>query len=607
MADLSLDMGAEGEDLYPPDEESQRQLVADVNRIFTSAERAKAEHVERWRKYYRMYRSWPGKRKRGEWKSRVWVPVSFYVVETIIPRLVAQLPKFTVYPVGPEDTPGAETMEQLLEWAADKSDLYLELVKAFKSALMYGTGIVKTTYEEEVKYQIIQQPVMQDQTMQVPTGQLDMDNAPIMQEMVIGQEPTGETEVIRQPYTSYAGPVGQAVDIDDFFPSPEATSVEDARYVIHRVYRTREHIEKMVAKGDYKLPTDDEWVQFLSSYEYPIQQRLASVELGSGSIPDDDGKLIEVLEVWTNDAVVTVAGKQVLLRAERNPFGHGEKPFIRIVDHLVPFEFWGIGELETLEGTQDTLNALWNSRVDNVKLTLNTMLAVSMEHIYDPADLRIRPGGLVRIKEGMPIDQILKPIVLPDVTSDAYNEAAEMERLSEKISGVSAYQMGMDSPSLNRTATGVALISEQGNTRFAHKTKIAELTGLRRLARHYGSILQQFMPPEMAIRIIGPQNMIAWQMVTPDSIQGAFDYDVESESQAQTESLRREQTLSLFQMLVAMPEVNRYALIEDVLKTFGRKDVGTYLIPPEQLMMMQQQQMAMEGGEEESAEAPPQF
>lgn len=603
-----LDPNSPEEDLYPPDEEDQGKVVSWAQSAMTDSVRQRQEQEDRWNRYYKMYRSWGGQRRANDWQSRVWIPVAFYVVETIVPRLVAQLPKLTVMPVGPDDTEGAKQMEYLLDYVTDQSDLYLELVKTFKSSLIYGTGILKTLYDEQYAYSISRQPVMQPTYMEMPLGEMDVDGNPLTQQVQVGEEPTGEVETVREKVVKYAGPAAEHVDIFDFFCSPEATTMEDASYVIHRVYRTREHIEQAAKNGHYHLPDKDKWDSFVRvAYDRWAQRRMSEVGLGSQSFtPTAKGTgQIELLEIWTDELVLTIAGggaadgigggNGYLLRAERNPYAHGEKPFVRIMDHMVPDEFWGIGELEPLEGVQDTINALWNSRIDNVKLVLNKMFAVSIDYLEDESDLVIRPGGVIRLREGVPIDQALKGIDLGEVTSSSYTEAAEMERLSEKVSGVSAYQTGTDSPALNRTATGVALISEQGNTRFAHKVRISELTGLRKLARQFGAILQQYMPEQMVVRVLGPMGQFLWQTIDAQSIAGAFDYAIEAESASQTESIRREQAMGLFNTLVQLPEINRQRLIEDVLETFGRKDTQDYIMTPQQMymaQMMQQMQQA---------------
>jgi hypothetical protein len=598
----------EGEDLFPTDDESQRRIVAWVNKRFIEARDARQAHQDRWDKYYKMYRSYTKKRSAGDWRSRVWMPIAFYVIETITPRLVAQLPEFTVYGVGPEDAQAAKVMEDLLQWASEASGLYMELVKALKSALMYGTGIMKVLYDEKTRYTIQRVPQMQQQTADVPLGQLDFDGNPITQTIVVGEEPTGEEIVTRVPYMAYQGPVAEQVNIRDFFIDPIADSIESARYVIHRVFRDKAHMEKMFKNGAYKRPPEENWQNFLVT-KHPTQETQDLVGLGGGT--GTDKNLFQLLEVWTDDFVVTcTAGNEyaaVLLRVERNPFAHGEKPFVRLVDHLVPNEFWGIGELEPLEGLQDMLNTIWNTRIDNVRLTMNAMLVASMEYLVDARDLEMKPGGIIRVKEGIPADQVIEPITLPDTTGGARQEAEEIERMTEKVSGVSQYTAGLDSGTgaLNRTATGVALISEQGATRFAHKVKMAELTGFRNLARQFGSLLQQYMPQEMIVRVLGPMGEPYYQMVTSESIGGKFDYDIEAESSTQTESLRREQTLSLFQMLAADPYSKPLQIRQDLLESFGRKNAQDYILTPEELMMAQQQQAAQAEAAPAEEEAPP--
>ncbi len=584
-----IDYDSPEEDLFPQDEEDQKTLTGWATSAFKDASSGRSEIEDRWRKYYKMYRSYGGKRPPGDWRSRVWIPMSFYVIETIVPRLVAQLPKLTVEPVGPEDVEGAKQMEFVLDYVTKQSDLYLELVKAFKSSLIYGTGILKTCYDE--KYATSIMPEMQPVTQPAPTGQLDINGEVQQTQIPTGQEePTGK--MTRQEILKYAGPMAESVDIFNFFVSPEAEDVDSASYVIHRVFRTRQHIENLARKGKYHLPPDMDWDSVGSSPfggDNPMQERLGDIGLaGDGAHSAKGTKLIELREFWTDDLVFTVVGEKHLIRCERNPYAHSEKPFVRIVDHMVQQEFYGVGELEPLEGVQDTINALWNSRIDNVKLVLNKMFAVSVDYLENENDLKMRPGGIIRLREGVPIDQAIQAIDMGDVTDDAYQEAAEMERLSEKVSGVSAYQMGTDSPALNRTATGVALISEQGNTRFAHKVRISELTGLRRLAKHFGSVVQQFLPEGFYVRLQGAGGQYLFQTIDQQSIAGAFDYNVEAESASQTESLRKDQTLSLFQMMVEMPEINRVKLIEDVLEVFGKKDTQSYI----QMMALLQQQMA---------------
>lgn len=512
-SDLPLNTESDSEDLFPADDADQKRIVSWVQRKFILAEMARQPQEDRWLNYYKGYRSFISAKKPGMWRSQVWMPISFYVIETILPRLAASLPSAKVEPVGPGDTLPAATMEEVIHWAEDVSELYIEQVKAVKSSLIYGTGILKVGLGQKKGYNIKTEPVMQQTTMSVATGQTDLNGDPMMQEVPGKPQPvvdpaTGQpqTTTTREEYLLYEGPIAEAVDIENFFPDPMCSDVDDARFVIHRVYRDAQHIKEKIADGTYKVPDPQDWRRFLDNRATSaVLTRLSEIERGSQQTEEGSDKdLFPLLEFWTKQFVITVAGERgegILLRAERNPYAHGEIPFIRVVDHIVPHEFWGIGELEPLEGIQDVLNAIWNSRIDNVKLALNKMFAVVEDAMVNPNDLVLRPGGVIRLREGLPIQQVFQELQLGDVTQSAYTEAAEIEREGEKVTGVSPYQTGQDSPAYNRTATGVALISEQGNTRFSFKVTLAEHTGYKRLARMYASVLQQFCPADLIVKL----------------------------------------------------------------------------------------------------------
>lgn len=666
--DVPLDLSVDGEDLFPEDEEAQRKLVSYVQRKFKMAETARKPHEDRWLVYYKAYRSFVAKRKPGMWRSQTWMPISFYVIETILPRLCAALPSATVNPIGPEDVEPAETMEELLHWAEDKSELYPQQVSAVKSSLIYGTGVLKVGYGELKGFNIRQEPVMQQTTQSVATGEVDIDGNPMMQEMpgqpqpVLGPDGQPQMQTVREEYLTYAGPIAEAVDLENFFPDPMGDDVQNCRYVIHRVYRDAAHVKAKIADGTYRVPDQEDWKRYLNNKTTnKALQRLAAIERGAGE-PSEEGMdkdLFPLLEFWTKDYVVTVAGEEaegILLRAQRNPFAHGEIPFVRVVDHIVPHEFWGVGELEPLEGIQDQLNAIWNARLDNIKLTLNKMYAVVADYMMDPKELVNRPGGVIRMREGLPLEQVFREIDTGEVTGAAYTEAQELEREGEKVTGVSPYQTGQDSPAYNRTATGVALISEQGNTRFSFKVTLAEHTGYKHLMRQYAAVLQQFLPEDLVLRMkagevekkqqaatmaaqqqgqqmlaagyppeaaqqqammtmqqmmIDPNTgmpydpMNSWKVITQDAINGRFDFDIEAESSTQTLSTRREQTLSLAQTAMADPYFKPRPIREDLLKEFGRKDPEHYLYSDMDIQMMQQAAQAQQAPPGQDQGGPP--
>lgn len=593
-----IDRSSLGGELYPVNEDEHAKLVARMDAWFIAAHAAREPHEKQWKKYYRLYRSYVERRK-GDWKSRAFVAVVFWVVETIIPRLVAQLPRFLVNPVSEDDVETADAMERLLEWAAKRSKLFIHLVDATKSSLIYGTGILKTYQRMDVRTKRVKVPVMKDVTETVTEPQLDpttgepavdMDGAPITEsrEVVVGQVEAGY-KWEKRSYVAYDGPAAINVDIFNFFPAPEAQDIQEARYVIHRSFTDWDDIKRRVDEGIYKLP---EWMDeedIYSTSDEPASARLT--EIGYGPTNNDPTrKTVEVLEAWTRDGkVLTVANRSIVLRYAPNPFDHGEKPFVRLVDQKVPNEFWGIGEVEPIEGQQDLLNATVNQRQDAVRLLLNPTFAVNENRLADLRDLVMRPGGVIRTKGQDLPQEVLHRVDLGDVNSSAYKEAAEIQTSIERTSGVNSYQAGMDQPAMNDTATGVKTLTENGATRFALKSRLAELMGLEAIAYHFGSNIQQFTSEEKVIRILGPKGKWVWETFDPEALQGALDYEIEAGSELQTEASRRQEALTLLQTLpsflpvdpmTGLPGPGVKELVINVLRSFGFKDF-TRFFPPE--------------------------
>ena len=601
----------EDEDAERLNAEQHARILKDVLDWFETADRRRQPHVREWRRQYLMYRSFVSPRAEGDWQSRIFIPVSFHVIESQMPKLIAQLPQPIVMPVGPEDVEPASKMEERLKWAFDQSGLFVQLVASTRSALKYGTGVIKvypgkrtawkptqvprfTTEQVEVTEQPaadeLQIPDLNGQPLGVAGTRTEERQVPELDE---AGNPVFDT--VREEVTLYQGPITEAIDIEHFWPAPEATSIEDARWVFHEVWRDEPDVMAKFEDGTYKLAEGSSLGGLWEQEENAAAEREG--ELGLSSELDMNRRAVRIWEIWTNDMQITVLNQRLVVRVAPNPMAHGMKPFVRIVDNFQEHEFWGTGELEAILGLQDAINALWNTRIDNVRLAIQRVFAVNPHHLYDQRDLRFRPGSTIRIKSniGLSPKDLIYPIDIPDVTGSAYEEVNEMLGMVERVTAVA--NASDDSASAwNDTATGVALTTESLNDRFGLKVRMAELTGLIPLSRMFGALLQQFGEPEIFIRREGAEG--GWEFETdpmtgepvPDtaqSIMGSFDFDIETASATQTETFRKQQELTLYDILsgradaMGVPIMNDRELTKDLLKVFGKKDVDRLMLAPQ--------------------------
>lgn len=602
-----------GPDLFPKDESEHAQLLGWCNQAFTAAKSAKQTREDKWRKYHRVYRSYINRTQ--TWRSAVFIPYTFSAIETIVPKMVSQLPTFVVTPVGPEDVTPAKLMEGELQRSAQENGFYVELIKVMKTSLKYGTGILKNYYLQKTARAYEPQPVMetvpgqmQPVTNEANGGQMsDLQGNPMMtqgpptQQPAMGPNGQPQMQMVGYDYIVYDGPASIWVDPFHFWVAPEATTLDDARYTIERFYRERTYIEEKIKEGIYQLPPGKTSVEECFPEDETPQVRGDEVDEQPQTTGDDTRKPVMLLEFHTDDnRIITAMGggtaASAIIRVSENPYWHGEKPYAVFPDYIQEGEFWGLGEVEAIEGLQDLVNAIYNQRIDNVRLSIDTMFGVNTKALEDERDLQIRPGGIVRVTGDWTPQEAISRYEFGDVTGSAYAEVDQLEKLIERVSGVSGYQLGIQEEGMNRTATGVSLATEAGNSKFALKVRLMELVGLKRVARQWGAIIQQYTDQQRAVRVMGPSGQWLFPTLTPDAIQGALDYSIDVSSTAQTESVRKDQATMLFQTLApALPQAIP-KLAQDLLEAFGKKDAYAYIMGSPDLMMLTQMMQAQQQG-----------
>ena len=531
---------------------SNETLAKDIVNKFNHSLTWRNPFKEKWDRFYNMYRSHLNDTA-YPWQSNIWVPYSFSTIETLAPRMLANRPQIDVMPREAADEQYADIQSKLIdfEWEAMNADDIME--GAVKSQLMYGTAIVKVYWKTD-KAQVVKKEQVDETFPELGTVEEEVEE------------------------NIFDGPEIELVDLYDFFWDPRAIDMESARWVAHRTYQTFDHLEQLQKEGVYKnvallkdatlVSGDDEKASRRGTLGVAMPDELASKNEGKN--------VIELIEYWEDEKVITVANRGIVIRDEANPYRHGKKPFVRIVDQSVPHEFLGIGELEPIETLQYELNDRRNQRMDNITLVLNRMWKVKNGANVDEDELVSDAGGVVHTDN---MDGI-EALQMPDVTSSSYNEETLIKGDIQQTTGVSDFTRGVGSESLgNDTATGISLIQEAGNARFKLKIRNLE-AGIEEIGRMMVSLNEQFLTEEKSIRVLGDEG-IEWTTIKPDDMRGNFDVMVQSGSTLPSnEAVERKQTMEMFQIFAGDPEVDQRELKRMVLDTFGIKNIDKLLTPP---------------------------
>lgn len=479
-------------------------------------------------------------------------PYSWSTIETITPRLVAKKPTVTYSPATPDNQQQEMTskaMQGLFDHWYVKDKVFTKLVSWVKASELYGTSHVKLYWKTEKKI--------------VKSYEYGEDGLPKLD----GKKLAVKEEEI----TTFDDPTLENVNIYHLFVDPNATDLSNARWVIHRYYKTVDELESVLENGKpvyknldqlrnhLKQTIDSDSPEDSLRHEYSFLRR---------NRVDKTVDLVTCLEMWDmeDNTVCTIAEGEIIIRPKQPlPFWHGRLPFVRLLDSVVPHEYYGKGEIEPVLKQQYALDTMDSLVVDNaIELQMN-MWKVSGD--IDESELRSRPNGVIHFDATL--GESVEEVTRPNIIAPGLQAREQLKADMQQALGITDYTQGADSTA-DRTATGTNIKAQSQNARFAHKIQLFE-EALEEVGYQVMALYQQFMTEPKDIKVQGSQGNPQQVRLTPQQIAGQFTSKVEAGSSSPVDKdAQREDALNLYQLLghVQDPEI-QYQLTRELVQTFN--------------------------------------
>lgn len=505
--------------------------------------------------------------------SQVFNPIVWSFIETIITRMLAKTPTIAYKPREQSDETNSQIFTDLFSYWFDKCNIYPKIVQWVKNCLIYGTGIVKVDWYTS-------------KPREINSYVFGLDGEPMVDEN--GQYMTQTTQTIE-----YDDPRLTVVNMYDIFVDPSCETIENADWIVYQYWANHSDLELENEKAaEYgkkiynKHELDSIKREKAANYNQYEGARREATGLDASKVEDKTVDRCLIWEMWEDDRLVVVADGMRVIRDSKNPYWHGKKPFIRLVDSIVPKEFWGKGEIEPIEKLLHALNTTQNQRITNVNRVLSPMWKA--KPTVDDDELNFIDNGIIHVNDL----QDAELIPMPDVTSRAYQEAEAIKEDMQRALGVTDYVQGVQTP--DQTAKEVEIKTAQSNARFAHKVKLFEEMALKDLGEIFYQLYQQYTTKERVVRIVGNKGE-QYIRVTPQDIIGEYDVIPESESSLAVDSEAEfTKYFNLFSVLrqyahkqvvdprTGIPQttgfLNEQELVKDLIKRSGNKDPERYFI-----------------------------
>ena len=527
--------------------EKERKLVEWVYSKFKQAYVAKAPLMDKWKEYMSAYKGTYFQNKNlPDYKSNEISNHVFSTIETIRPIMTDNNPKFLAVPSTPAGMEFSADVQTALDYEWDREKMPLKLPAQLIPMLVYGNAVWFVQWD--------------------------------------GKD--GE----------YGNISIKPVDPFNIFPDPLAESIDNSEFLVYATYRNANQIKQ----------------QFPEKASAIEGSRITMSELVAERDNNDtqDANQVLILEMWCRDWVTmdeTVEGKKqlkypkgrvitclpelgILLSDKKNPYKDGKFPFVLMKNYDIPFEFWGVGEIEQIMSPQHYVNELTNQIIDNAKNTANMQWIIDKNSGIGQGKLTNRPGLVIRKTPGSEVRRDTPP-AMPNYVRE---QIEVLKKDIQDISGVFDSLKGEQQGSVT-AASAILALQEASQARIRLKIKLMEAS-LSELAQIVYSRMQQFWKLDRWVRVTDVEGNPSFREIGTQVLSNDYDLKVMAGS---TMPVNRNAMLDLMIRLAqtngedGLPLVDRKAVLE-FLPTGDKKAITDRFAELQAQQQQAQQQQAQQ-------------
>jgi len=502
-------------------------------------------------------------------------------------------------PVGPEDVEMAKQATDYVNYVFTKLNPGWEILyNWFTDALLSKNGIVKVWWNEEEVWNREEYKGLTEIELDALINEEDVEvieHSPYISSDA--DEVTGEYtsityhDIVIKRLNSKGSIKIENVPPSEFLINREAKTIQDARFVCHRVRKTLSELREMGYDPDPDELGSGEDVLYNAERQARYAFDLSSnADVGNWGVGGTEESLREywlhenfVKTDYDGDGIaelrkVCTIGSTVLANEPIDSI-----PFISICPIRIPHKFFGLSVADQVESLQLIKSTLMRNLMDNMYNQNFGRYAV-MEGQANLDDLLTqRPGGVVRVKS----PNAVTPLATPSLEPYSFQMLEYLDGVRESRSGVSKNTQGLNDNALtsHTTATAVAQVMTAAQARVELIARNFAETGVKELMSTIYELLQKNQDADTVIGIRGtwiPVNPSTWRDKYDCTVAVGLGHGNRDQQLMHLSQLIQFATQALSGGLGIVNEQNLYNIAAQVIKNMGFANVQDFLTDPSQ-------------------------
>ncbi len=369
-------------------------------------------------------------------------------------------PMVQVEGVGDEDTDFAIRTETLLDYSLRQEKFRKKLPPGLRDTSIYGTTYWKTTWLN--KSHSVEMPFSRKDVIAYSQILLDAVNAGAPPPPDPENSPT-EFELwrkvvndglgskgIRVPeppspgakmVVTHEGPQLTQISPFDIWLDPLIDDIDEQDLVVHRVYKSREWLERRVKDGTYSAEAVEKCLHNAEGMRFSEQDEEINQVLEIPPFEGGDPTMKNPVELWECFRPQSEMKHLVILNRtgvinkhpKKMPYNHGRVPIHPVRNVVLAGQMLGISDLQPNEWLYYELTTLRNLRLDAVTLSVLPIFT-RMRAGGGLPDLKkyLTPGKLLDVDRADAIQQLTKM----QIPGEAFQEVGELKEESDEGFGI---------------------------------------------------------------------------------------------------------------------------------------------------------------------------
>jgi len=535
-------------------------------------------------------------------------------------RIFASGDEMVVFePHGPEDVRSAQQATDYVNYVFMRDNPGWDILYTwFTDALLQKNGIIKVWWDESDEWNREEYRNLTEDELAVLINNPDVEviehTAPGGTFEDYGEQQAEGHHVVIKRDLSKGRIVVDPVPPDEFLIARESKSIDDARFVCHRVRKTLSELREMFGDLDADELGGDEDDDFSGERDarFDFDKSSAHSPWGFESSAQEDALRTYWLQEaylktdYDGDGIaelrkVCLVGRKVLANDEIDRI-----PFVSLTPIRIPHKFFGLSVADLVMDLQLMKSTLMRNLMDNM-YNMNFGRYAVLEGQANLDDLLTqRPGGIVRVKS----PNAITPLSTPPLEPYSFQMLEYLDGIRESRAGVNRYSQGLNENALtsHTTATAVNAVMTAAQSRVELIARNFAETGVKKLMECIYELLQKNQDKERVVKLRNE-----WVPIRPDMWRDKLDCTV---SVGIGHGNKDQQLMHLSTMLQFASQAmsgglkivnqkNMYNMGAALIKNMGFQNVNDFLTDPDQVQDQgpsPQEQMARAKMENEQKE-----